>query len=369
MLFDNRLLHLTSQTMIIDLIQMRELQSVEADKVNLSDFDEIIDVRSPSEYEEDNLPNALNMPVLNDEERKLVGTAYKQQSPFVARRKGASIVAHNISKYLKDHFFNKEKTYSPLIYCWRGGERSKSMATFLNSIGWKTTLLEGGYQAYRKHIIGELKQKLSDNYNFKIISGFTGSGKTKLLKYLEANGYQILDLEGLASHKGSALGDDMTSKQPSQKRFERKILEKLKEFNPSKITYIESESSRIGSLQIPAALWTLMKDSPVIEIDVPIIERANFLIKEYKHFIHDQKLLILKLSKVKHLIPKKLYDQWLNLIRDEKYKDFVLSILENHYDRAYSNSRKKTYTQKTEQTYQVEKVSKSEFIKLAKNFT
>ena len=161
MLFDNRLLHLTSQTMIIDLIQMRELQSVEADKVNLSDFDEIIDVRSPSEYEEDNLPNALNMPVLDDEERKLIGTAYKQQSPFVARRKGASIVAHNISKHLKDHFFNKEKTYSPLIYCWRGGERSKSMATFLNSIGWKTTLLEGGYQAYRKHIIVELKQKLS----------------------------------------------------------------------------------------------------------------------------------------------------------------------------------------------------------------
>ena len=114
MLFDNRLLHLTSQTMIVDLIQMRELESIEADKVNLSDFDEIIDVRSPSEYDEDNLPNALNMPVLNDEERKLVGTAYKQQSPFVARRKGASIVAHNISKHLKDHFFNKEYVFSLL---------------------------------------------------------------------------------------------------------------------------------------------------------------------------------------------------------------------------------------------------------------
>ena len=174
MLFDNRLLHLTSQTMIIDLIQMRELQSVEADKVNLSDFDEIIDVRSPSEYEEDNFPNALTCLFLMMK-RKLVGTAYKQQSPFVARRKGASIVAHNISKHLKDHFFNKE-TYSPLIYCWRGGERSKSMATFS-----KTVLV--GKQLYLKvdirlqHIIGELKQKLSDNYNFKIISGFTGSGK------------------------------------------------------------------------------------------------------------------------------------------------------------------------------------------------
>ena len=140
MQLDNRLLHLTSQTMIINSIQMRELKSIEADKVDLSKFDEIIDVRSPSEYEEDNLPNAINMPVLDDEERKLVGTAYKQQSPFVARRKGASIVAHNISKHLKDHFFNKEKKYSPLVYCWRGGERSKSMATFLNGIGWKTTL-------------------------------------------------------------------------------------------------------------------------------------------------------------------------------------------------------------------------------------
>ena len=366
MQFDNRLLHLTSQTMIINSIQMRELQSIEADKADLSKFDEIIDVRSPSEYEEDNLPNAINMPVLDDEERKLVGTAYKQQSPFVARRKGASIVAHNISKHLKDHFFNKEKKYSPLVYCWRGGERSKSMATFLNSIGWKTTLLEGGYQAYRKHIIEELKKKLSNNYNFKIISGFTGSGKTKLLEHLEDNGSQVLDLEGLASHRGSALGDDITSNQPSQKRFERKILEKLNELNPSKITYIESESSRIGSLQIPASLWALMKDSPVIEIDVPINERADYLIKEYKHFIHDQKLLILKLSKVKHLISQKLYDHWLKLISDEKYKDFVLSILENHYDRAYSNSRKKTYTQETENTYQVEKVSKSEFTRLAK---
>ena len=366
MQLDNRLLHLTSQTMIINSIQMRELKSIEADKVDLSKFDEIIDVRSPSEYEEDNLPNAINMPVLDDEERKLVGTAYKQQSPFVARRKGASIVAHNISKHLKDHFFNKEKKYSPLVYCWRGGERSKSMATFLNGIGWKTTLLEGGYQAYRKYIIEEFKKKLSNNYNFKIISGFTGSGKTKLLEYLEDNGSQVLDLEGLASHRGSALGDDITSNQPSQKRFERKILEKLNELNPSKITYIESESSRIGSLQIPASLWTLMKDSPVIEIDVSINERADYLIKEYQHFIKDQNLLILKLSKVKHLISQKLYDHWLKLISDEKYKDFVLSILENHYDRAYSNSRKKTYTQETENTYQVEKVSKSEFIRLAK---
>mgnify|MGYP003315993434 CR=1 FL=1 len=159
MLFDNRLLHLTSQTMIIDLIQMRELHSVEADKVNLSDFDEIIDVRSPSEYEEDNLPNALNMPVLNDEERKLVGTAYKQQSPFVARRKGASIVAHNISKHLKDHFFNKEKTYSPLIYCWRGGQRSRSLGLILSEIGWRTQILDGGYKSYRRLIVNNLYKK------------------------------------------------------------------------------------------------------------------------------------------------------------------------------------------------------------------
>ncbi len=344
---------------------MKELHSIEADKVNLSDFDEIIDVRSPLEYEEDSLPSALNIPVLNNKERELVGTIYKQESPFEARRKGAAIISHNIATHLREHFFDKTKNYSCLVYCWRGGERSRSLATILNRIGWRTVLLEGGYQAYRKKIVNDLKNKLTHKHLFKIISGFTGSGKTRLLSHLHNNGSQVLDLEGIASHKGSALGDVIALKQPSQKKFERKILESLEKLNPSKITYLESESSRIGSLQIPACLWSLMKASPVIEINASICHRADFLLEEYEYFIKSPESLLAKLTKIKHLVPQKVYDTWLDLIVNKDFKNFVLSILEKHYDPAYSVSRRNTYSQPTENVYKLDRINDTSLNKLA----
>ena len=345
---------------------MREINFISSEKFNSHEYDEIIDVRSPSEFHEDHLPNAINLPVLSNLEREHIGTIYKQESPFTAKRKGAELVSFNISKHLKNYFSNKEKDYSPLVYCWRGGQRSKSLSIILNSIGWKPTILEGGYQSYRKHIINSLDKILSTGFNLKIISGLTGSGKTKLLKQLSLAGAQVIDLEGLAKHKGSALGDEVNSAQPSQKMFERNIYELLQSFNAGIPIFLESESSRIGNLQVPAKLWNLMKISSLIEIQITHEKRIALLINEYQHLINDPKLLLSKLEKIKHLKPPSVFENWVNLINQRNVPSFVNSILKDHYDQAYLNSRGKTYVNDPEDSYSLDDISDKSYGDLAK---
>ncbi|MEM6755290.1 MAG: tRNA 2-selenouridine(34) synthase MnmH, partial [Cyanobacteria bacterium P01_C01_bin.38] len=224
-------------------------------------YSEIIDVRSSSEFAEDRIPNAINLPVLNDAERAEVGTIYKQFSPFRARKIGAAFVSKNIAKHLNEHFANKDKNYQPLIYCWRGGQRSASLATVLSQIGWRVTLLEGGYKTYRSYVRQEL-ESLPQQFNFKILSGLTGSGKTHILRNMHRRGFQVLDLEALANHRGSLLGEEWLGKpspQPPQKYFDSKLLQALQSLNPSETVWVESESNKIGQIHLPQNLWKEMK--------------------------------------------------------------------------------------------------------------
>ena len=345
---------------------MRHNKYIPSKDIHLTEYDDIIDVRSTSEFTEDHLPGSINLPVLSNSERDEVGTIYKQINPFEARRRGAALVSRNISKHLEEYFFDKGMDYSPLIYCWRGGERSRSIATVLESVGWKPTLLEGGYQAYRKHIVESFDKILENNFHFKIIAGLTGSGKTKLLKHLKKQDMQTIDLEGLAKHRGSALGQEMNIEQPSQKMFERILYEELLKFSTDRPIFLESESSRIGNLQIPSNFWTIMKKSPVLELDVAINYRANFLLSEYAHFTENNELLKAKLEKIKHLKTEPVFNSWISMIEKNDHSGFVESILKNHYDAAYLSSRRKTYRSQPDHTFSISEINDVSLSELAK---
>ncbi|NEP15145.1 MAG: tRNA 2-selenouridine(34) synthase MnmH [Symploca sp. SIO2C1] len=316
-------------------------------------YSEIIDVRSPGEYVEDHLPGAINLPVLDDTERAKVGTIYKQVSPFEARKLGASLVAQNLAQHLSTHFTTKAKDYHPLVYCWRGGQRSNSMAVVLNHIGWQVTLLEGGYKTYRSYVCQQLNQ-LPGKFTYKILSGLTGSGKTYILRQLAKRGLQVLDLESLANHRGSLLGQEWEmskgeensatiSPQPSQKRFESLLLKTLQSFDSSKLVWMEAESNKIGGLYLPPSLWEKMKQAGCVEVQLPQAVRVEWLLQEYPHLVTHPDLLKGKLEYLKSRYGGKKIDEWYNLIDMEQWHILVGDLLENHYDPAYRRSMGKCY--------------------------
>lgn len=302
-------------------------------------YSEIIDVRSQSEFAEDCLPGAINLPVLNDAERALVGTIYKQ-SPFTARKKGAALVAKNISQHLIDHFESKDKNYRPLIYCWRGGQRSNSMALVLAQIGWQVTVLEGGYKTYRAYVRQQLED-LPAQFTYILLCGLTGSGKTHILRQLSDRDRQVLDLEALANHRGSLLGEKWAGKptaQPSQKLFESLLLQQLQSFEPSQPVWVESESNKIGQLYLPPALWQQMKQATCIELQLPIAARVQFLLQEYPHLVDNPDILKAKLQLLKSRYGKEQIQQWERLIDSQQGEQFVRDLLQQHYDPSYSKS-------------------------------
>ena len=222
--------------------------------LDLEQYSMVIDVRSPHEFALDHIPGAINMPVLYDDDRKYIGTLYKD-SPFEAKKQGAAMIAHNISKHIQEGLVDKDQDFSPLLYCWRGGMRSRSFAFIMRSIGWKPEVVDGGYQAFRRYVIQDL-DTICQNIapNLQVISGLTGVGKTKLLHTAQREGKQVLDLEGLANHKGSLLGEDPAHPQPSQKAFESRVWQTRKKLDPTQPIYVESESNRIGCVHIPPTL-------------------------------------------------------------------------------------------------------------------
>jgi tRNA 2-selenouridine synthase len=308
-------------------------------------YSEIIDVRSPDEFAEDHVPGAINCYVLNNEERATVGTIYKQQSPFTARKLGASLISANIARWTKDYFIDKTREYTPLVYCWRGGQRSMSLATILSRIGWDTSLIEGGYKQYRKQVIRSI-EAISPKLDLIIISGLTGTAKTDLLKLLQKNGEQMIDLEGLANHRGSLLGPDPEKHQPSQIYFESLLAKALKQFDPVKRVWVEAESNKIGNLYCPAPFWMKMAKAKVIELRAPINQRVNYLLSEYQFFTENPQQLKDKVRVLKYRHGKQQVADWNTMIDNNDWHEFVKSLLNIHYDPAYQSSANKNQRQK-----------------------
>ena len=300
---------------------------------------EIIDVRSPSEFNNDHIPGSINIPILNDQQRHDVGKTYKEVNPFKAKIMGASIISKNISKFLDNEFFSRNGSWQALIYCWRGGQRSRSLALVLNEIGWRISVLKGGYKNYRKLVLDELDDL--GKYQFKIIQGQTGSAKTKVLNCLCNMNAQVIDLENLACHRGSLLGNEISKKQPSQRYFESLIHNTLDKFDYTKPIFIESESSKIGKLHLPKKLWVKLNESDRLLLNVPIDERIKFLLKEYKHLTEDSKLIMPFINGIKGKIANEKLSNWRILIQRKEWENFVKEILENHYDPKYSFSAMK----------------------------
>lgn len=308
----------------------------------MGEFDEIIDVRSESEYAHDHVPGAGSHPVLNDEERARVGTLYKQVSPFDARKLGAALVARNIARHIEGSFADRPRNWHPLVYCWRGGQRSGAMAHVLRDIGWRVATLEGGYQSFRREVLAQL-EILPGSFTFQVICGATGSGKSRFLQALAAQGAQVLDLEQLARHRGSVLGSLPGEAQPGQKWFESQVWDTLRKFDPARPVWIESESRKIGSIQVPTRLLECMRASSCMRIEPPIEERVRFLIDEYAHMLTEPAALKGRLNQLSALQSREVIERWMGLIDARAWEVLVRDLLENHYDPLYQRSMGKSY--------------------------
>lgn len=303
-------------------------------------YTEIIDVRSPSEFIEDHIPGAINLPVLYDAERAKVGTLYKQ-CPFTARKVGAALIAQNISQHLTGRLASNAKDYRPLVYCWRGGQRSNSMAIVLSQIGWQVTILQGGYKTYRAHVRTQLEQ-VPQKLTYQVLSGLTGAGKTFILQELGRYGAQVLDLEELAKHRGSLLGQQDAS-QPSQKYFESLLLQRLQRFNFCEPVWVEAESNKIGCIYLPKSLWQKMTQAHGIEIQMPLTSRIQLILQEYAHLIARPDALKAKLQPLKARYGNQRLSQWNHLIDTSQWDVLVKDLLQHHYDPAYAQALQRCY--------------------------
>jgi tRNA 2-selenouridine synthase len=314
-----------------------------ANVTQAGEFDEIIDVRSPAEFAEDHMPGAVNCPVLSNEERARVGTIYKQESPFAAKKLGAALVARHIAEHIEARFLDKPREWKPLIYCWRGGKRSGAMTHVLRQIGWHACALEGGYKSYRRHVVAELAE-LPRRFFFRVVTGATGSGKSRLLEALAAQGAQVLDLEGLAAHKGSVLGGLPDEPQPSQKMFESRLLAVLQRLTIAEPVYVEAESRKIGQLQVPDALLETMRAGPCLRIEATFSARVRFLIGDYDYFLADPASLQEKLDCLRELQDAETLSRWRALVVARDWPALVGELLEKHYDPLYKRSQGRNYT-------------------------
>lgn len=309
----------------------------------LDSFDTIIDARSEGEFALDHIPGAINCPVLNNEERIRVGTLYKQVGSFEAKKLGAPIVAANIARHIELLFADKPREWKPLVYCWRGGNRSGSMAHILARIGWPVVQLEGGYKAYRAQVSTALENP--PQVDFRVICGTTGSGKSRLLETLERVGAQVLDLERLAAHRGSVLGHLPHEPQPTQKMFESQIWDKLRHFDPNLPVFVESESKKVGNLRVPDAVMARMRSSPCIAVHLSRPNRVRLLMEDYEHFARDAGALNGQLEHLVQLHGRAKIDAWHALANTGAMPELVDQLLVEHYDPAYLRSIDRNFTQ------------------------
>ncbi|WP_374663169.1 tRNA 2-selenouridine(34) synthase MnmH [Ramlibacter sp.] len=308
----------------------------------LGEFDTVIDARSESEYAEDRLPGAVNWPSLNDAERHEVGTLYKQVSPFDARKRGAALVAANIARHVAAHVADKPKDWRPLVYCWRGGQRSGSLALVLGQIGFRVHVVEGGYKAFRSVVLAELPG-LASRFTWRVVCGPTGSGKTRWLQALAQAGAQVLDLEALASHRSSVLGLIPGQPQPSQKRFDTLIWEHLRALDPARPVYVESESRKVGNVAVPEALIVAMRAADCIRLELSNEERVRLLLEDYAFFTHDRELFCERLGALTALRGRAQVQAWQQAVRAGALEDVVRELLARHYDPGYAASTERNF--------------------------
>lgn len=298
----------------------------------------MVDARTPAEFALDHIPGAINCPVLSDEERVIVGTMYEVEGAFEARRVGAAMVAANLALHLRASFADQPRTWKPIVYCWRGGMRSGSMVQWLQLVGWDARQLSGGYKQWRKHVIGSI-ERLAPRMDMRVLSGPTGSAKTRILNALADAGAQTLDLEACANHKGSVLGGVPGSEQPSQKQFETRIAAILEAADPTRPLYVEAESRKIGRVAVPTPLLSRLRESPCIAIDADVAARVDYLLRDYAYLGDEPGRLEGQLGLLHELHSKETIARWQAWARGRALAPLFAELLELHYDPQYARSQ------------------------------
>ena len=307
-----------------------------------AEFDEVIDVRSPSEFAEDHVIGAVNLPVLSDAQRSLVGRIYTGESRFRAKRVGAALVARNIADHLDGHLAGMPGEYRPLVYCWRGGERSGAMAEILGRVGWRVEALAGGYRSWRR-LVSRLLYDTGFPARVILLAGNTGTAKTPILRQLAASGAQIIDLEALASHRGSLFGAT-GSGQPSQKRFESALAVGVDRLDPDLPVVIEAESSRIGQCQIPPSLWRAMQAAPRIELQASVEIRVANIMAEFSDLVDDPARLKDAILLLGPFHSRDRIAAWLEAASERRFEALVAELITHHYDPRYHRHRERGRT-------------------------
>jgi tRNA 2-selenouridine synthase len=299
-------------------------------------FDDVIDVRAPAEYAEDHIPGAISLPVLDDEERARVGTIYKQVSTFTARKIGAALVARNVARHLEGPLADRPGGWRPLVYCWRGGQRSGSFATILSQIGWRVETVAGGYKAWRGLVVQAVYDKPVPA-PIVLLDGNTGSAKTELLALMAARGVQVIDLEAMANHRGSFFGT--MGAQPSQRTFEARLALALAALDPARPVVVEAESSKIGECRLPPMLWKAMIAAPRVAVRASLAARADYLAQTYAGLTEDGERLAATIGLLRPLHPREVVDGWLALASDGAYAALAADLMHHHYDPRYERHR------------------------------
>ncbi|MDJ0627008.1 MAG: tRNA 2-selenouridine(34) synthase MnmH [Rhodobacter sp.] len=309
---------------------------------SLSDFydtpyDTVIDVRSPAEYAEDHVPGAVSLPVLSNEERARVGTIYTQDSPFKARKIGAALVARNAAAHIEGPLAGFDGGWQPLVYCWRGGQRSASFAAILAQIGWRAETVEGGYRSYRRLVVTAMHETALP-HPVVMLDGNTGTAKTELLGLLAVRGVQTVDLEGLAAHRGSLFGG-LAGGQPSQKAFEGALARAFAGLDPARPVVLEAESSKVGDLLVPPAVWAAMREAPRIRISAPLPARARYLAAAYADVTADPVLLRDRLAQLTPYHGRAQVALWQAQAAAGEHVALAGELMAAHYDPRYAKAR------------------------------
>ena len=299
-------------------------------------FDDLVDARSPAEFAEDHLPGAINLPVLDNDERARVGTMYVRESRFGARRMGAALVLKNVAAHLEGPLADRPGGWRPLVYCWRGGQRSGTFGWLMTEVGWRAETLVGGYQTYRRLVVQDLYDRPL-GLGLVLLGGMTCTGKTALLDRLPGLGVQVLDLEGLARHRGSVFGATAAG-QPGQKAFESAIALELARFDPARPVVVEAESSKVGDLIVPPSLWAAMCAAPRIELDVPLAERAAFFPRAYADLVADPASFAARIGRLHPLHGAAKVAHWQGLVAEGAFVRVAAELMQDHYDPRYAKS-------------------------------
>jgi len=300
-------------------------------------FDDVIDARSPAEYAEDHLPGALSLPVLDNDERAQVGTIYVQQSRFGARRIGAAQVLRNIAAHLDGPLADRPGGWRPLVYCWRGGQRSATFGWLMREIGWPAQTLAGGYRSYRRLVVRAMYDTPLP-HRLVVLTGMTCTAKTVLLHKLAGAGMQVLDLEGIGRHRGSIFGA-MADRQPSQRAFEGAIALQLARCDPARAVVVEAESSKVGDLIVPPVLWAAMCAAPRVEVTAPLAARAAHFPQAYPDLVAEPARFAALVGQLRRLHGRAQVARWQAMIAAGEMDSVAADLMTVHYDPRYGKSQ------------------------------